>query len=85
LTYRVLYVILELCMYNRVNSRIGINRMSITRGPSKSKETIRRKSKKALDKYLKSGGKITEIPEGETTDASTMKFKYRKKRVMPPL
>tara|TARA_R110002074_G_scaffold32139_4_gene89849 strand:- start:164 stop:325 length:162 start_codon:yes stop_codon:yes gene_type:complete len=46
----------------------------------KSKEKIRLMSKKALEEYLKSGGEITEIPEGETTDASTMKFKYRKKK-----
>ncbi len=60
--------------------------MSITRMPGKSKEKIRLMSKKALEKYLKNGGKITEIPEGETTDAATMKYKYRnarKKKVVP--
>lgn len=54
--------------------------MSITSAPMKSKEKIRLMSKKALEEYLKSGGEITEIAEGETTDASTMKFKYRKKK-----
>tara|TARA_R110000851_G_scaffold101983_4_gene218315 strand:+ start:120 stop:410 length:291 start_codon:yes stop_codon:yes gene_type:complete len=61
-------------------------RMSITRLPGKSKELERLKSKKALEEYLKNGGKITEIPEGETTDAATMKYKYRnarKKKVVP--
>ncbi len=60
--------------------------MSITRIPGKSKEKIRDKAKKLADEYLKKGGKITEIPEGETTDAATMKYKYRnarKKKVVP--
>ena len=72
-------------VYSRVNNRIGVNRMSITCAPMKSKEKIRDKAKKLADEYLKKGGKITEIPEGEVTDAATMKFKYRKKRVIPPL
>jgi hypothetical protein len=54
--------------------------MSITRLPGKSKEKIRRMSKKALEEYLKKGGKITEIPEGEITAAAHMKFKYRNAR-----
>ena len=33
--------------------------MSITRIPGKSKEKIRRMSKKALEEYIKKGGKIT--------------------------
>lgn len=51
----------------------------------KSKEKIRDKAKKLADEYLKKGGKITEIPEGEVTDAATMKFKYRKKKTTTPL
>ena len=54
--------------------------MSITRLPGKSKELERLKSKKALEDYLKKGGKITEIPEGEVTSAATMKYKYRNAR-----
>ena len=55
--------------------------MSITRAIPKRKLDQMAKSKKALEEYLKKGGKITEIPEGEITDAATMKFKYRKKRI----
>lgn len=54
--------------------------MSITRVAPKRKELERLKSKKALEDYLKKGGKITEIPEGEITSAATMKFKYRNAR-----
>ena len=52
--------------------------MSITRAIPKRKLVQMAKSKKALEEFLKRGGKITEIPEGETTDAAHMKFKYRK-------
>jgi|TARA_R110002167_G_scaffold218189_1_gene422914 hypothetical protein len=52
--------------------------MSITHNINKRKTKERLKSKKALEEFLKRGGKITEIPEGETTDAAHMKFKYRK-------
>jgi hypothetical protein len=48
--------------------------MSITHTTSKKKDKDRALSKKALSK----GGKITEIPEGETTEASHMKYRYRK-------
>ena len=54
--------------------------MSITRVAPKRKELERLKSKKSLEDYLKKGGKITEIPEGEVTSAATMKFKYRNAR-----
>ena len=54
--------------------------MSITRAIPKRKLDQMAKSKKALEEYLKKGGKITEIPEGEITDAATMKFKYRNAR-----
>ena len=54
--------------------------MSITRVAPKRKELERLKSKIALEDYLKKGGKITEIPEGEVTSAATMKFKYRNAR-----
>lgn len=52
--------------------------MSITHTTSKKKDKDRLMSEKALKEFLKKGGKITEIPEGETTEASHMKFRYRK-------
>lgn len=55
-------------------------RMSITRLPGKSKELERLKSKKALEEFLKNGGKITIEEEGKTTSAATMKYKYRNAR-----
>ena len=54
--------------------------MSITRIPGKSKEKIRLMGKKALEEYLKNGGKITIEEEGKTTSAATMKYKYRNAR-----
>jgi hypothetical protein len=54
--------------------------MSITRVIPKRKLMQMAKSKKALEDYLKKGGKITEIPEGEITAAAHMKFKYRNAR-----
>ena len=54
--------------------------MSITRVIPKRKLMQMAKSKKALEEYLKKGGKITEIPEGEITAAAHMKFKYRNAR-----
>jgi hypothetical protein len=54
--------------------------MSITRIPGKSKEKIRLMSKKALEEYLKNGGKITVIETGKTTSAATVKYKYRNAR-----
>ena len=51
--------------------------MSITRLPPKRKELERLKSKKALEEFLKKGGKIIEIPEGTITEAHNMKYKYR--------
>ena len=54
--------------------------MSITRVIPKRKLMQMEKSRKALEDYLKKGGKITEIPEGEVTSAATMKFKYRNAR-----
>ena len=40
-------------------------------------------SKKALEEYLRKGGKITEIPEGEITEAANMKYRYRNARKGP--
>ena len=52
--------------------------MSITSTVNKKKQKARELSKKAYKEFLKKGGKITEIPEGETTEASHMKYRYRK-------
>ena len=52
--------------------------MSITHTTSKKKDKDRALSKKAYKEFLKKGVKITEIPEGETTEASHMKYRYRK-------
>jgi|TARA_B110000037_G_scaffold143545_1_gene162333 hypothetical protein len=54
--------------------------MSITRAIPKRKLDQMAKSKKALEDYLKKGGKITEIPEGTITEAHNMKYKYRNAR-----
>jgi len=54
--------------------------MSITRAIPKRKQKDMDMSKKALEDYLKKGGKITEIPEGTITEAHNMKYKYRNAR-----
>jgi|TARA_B110000914_G_C15474622_1_gene452438 hypothetical protein len=54
--------------------------MSLIRVPSKRKEKDRLMNKKALEEYLKKGGTIETIPEGKTTEAATMKYKYRNAR-----
>jgi len=52
--------------------------MSITRVVNKKKQKDREMSEKALKEFLAKGGKVKEIPEGEITEASNMKFRYRK-------
>ena len=52
--------------------------MSITHTTSKKKNKDRALSKKAYKEFLAKGGKIQEIPEGKTTEAANMKFRYRK-------
>ena len=52
--------------------------MSITRVVNKKKQKDRELSNKALQEFLAKGGKIKEIPEGKTTEAASMKFRYRK-------
>ncbi len=54
--------------------------MSITRAIPKRKQKDMDMSRKALEDYLKKGGKITEIPEGTITEAHNMKYKYRNAR-----
>ena len=45
---------------------------------AKERERAREESQRAMEEYLKKGGKIKQIPEGMVTDAKDMKFKYRK-------
>ena len=45
---------------------------------NKKKQKARELSKKAYKEFLAKGGKIQEIPEGKTTEAANMKFRYRK-------
>jgi hypothetical protein len=52
--------------------------MSITRLPSERLEEARDEAQRAIDDFLKNGGKITKIPEGEFTEAKDMKFKFRR-------
>jgi hypothetical protein len=52
--------------------------MSITSTVNKKKQKARELSKKAYKEFLAKGGKIQEIPEGTTTEAANMKFRYRK-------
>lgn len=42
------------------------------------RELDREESKKAMEEFLKKGGKIKQIPEGLTTDAADMKYKFRR-------
>lgn len=52
--------------------------MSITgHGPRVSDEEKKR-SEKFIEEFLKKGGKIKQIPEGEFTEAKDMKYKYRR-------
>ena len=52
--------------------------MSVTSTVNKKKQKDRELSKKAYKEFLAKGGKIQEIPEGKTTEAANMKFRYRK-------
>lgn len=52
--------------------------MSITNTVNKKKQKDRELSKKAMKEFLAKGGQVTEIPEGKTTEAANMKFRYRK-------
>ena len=45
---------------------------------AKEREKAREESERALQEYLKKGGKVKQIPEGVITDAKDMKYKYRK-------
>ena len=52
--------------------------MSITRLPSDRLEETRDEVKRAMAEFIKSGGKITKVPEGEFTEAKDMKYKFRR-------
>lgn len=52
--------------------------MSITRLPSDKLEETRDEVKRAMAEFLKNGGKITKVPEGEFTEAKDMKYKFRR-------
>lgn len=52
--------------------------MSVTGSlPKKSDKEID-EMKKAMEEFLKKGGKIKKIDEGEYTEAKDMKYKFRK-------
>lgn len=58
--------------------------MSLIRVPGTRKEKDRLMGKKALEEFLKKGGKVTIEEEGKTTSAATMKYKYRNARKKAP-
>lgn len=47
-------------------------------GKGKERERMREESDKAIKEFLKNGGKITKVAEGEFTEAKDMKYKFRK-------
>ena len=52
--------------------------MSITGHPNKSSEEEKLELEKAMKEFLKKGGKVKQIAEGEFTEARDMKYKFRK-------
>lgn len=52
--------------------------MSATSHVSKRTERERQEADKAVAEFLKNGGKIKQIAEGEFTEAKDMKYKFRK-------
>lgn len=47
-------------------------------GKGTLREMAREESAKAVKKFLKDGGKITQVTEGDFTEAKDMKYKFRK-------
>lgn len=47
-------------------------------GKGEQRELMRIESEKAVKEFLKKGGKVTTVPEGEFTEARDMKYKFRK-------
>ena len=52
--------------------------MSITGHPNKKTDEEKVALDKAMAEFLKRGGKVKQIPEGEFTEARDMKYKFRK-------
>lgn len=52
--------------------------MSITGHPNKKTDEEKVALEKAMAEFLKKGGKVKQIAEGEFTEARDMKYKFRK-------
>ena len=52
--------------------------MSITGHPPRRSKQEQSEVEKAMAEFLKKGGKVKQIPEGEFTEAKNMKYKFRK-------
>lgn len=52
--------------------------MSITGFPSKKSKEENDAMEKAMAEFLKKGGKIKQIAEGEYTEAKDLKYKFRR-------
>lgn len=52
--------------------------MSITGYPNRKTDEEKAEMDKAMKEFLKKGGKIKQIAEGEFTEARDMKYKFRK-------
>lgn len=52
--------------------------MSITGHPKKQSDEERNEIEKAMKEFLKKGGKVKQIAEGEFTEARDLKYKFRK-------
>ena len=52
--------------------------MSITGFPAKKSQEEKDAMEKAMAEFLKKGGKIKQIAEGEYTEAKDMKYKFRR-------
>ncbi len=56
----------------------GIKIMSVTGNLPRKTDEETDEMKKEIEKFLKKGGKIKKIEEGEFTEAKDMKYKFRK-------
>lgn len=52
--------------------------MSITGYPQKKSQEEKEELEKAMKEFLKKGGKVKQIAEGEFTEARDLKYKFRK-------
>lgn len=55
--------------------------MSVTGNLPRKSDEERKKMEAEIKKFLKNGGKIKKIDEGEFTEAKDMKYKFRKPAV----